>query len=719
MILPFRRSAAVGLTLLGATALALPVAAQPRLPPIGLSAYGMPGLIDMPTAAVAPDGTLAFTVQAMNGTWRNTFIFQALPRVTVAFRYSGARVMGGPSPTLHDRSFDLHWRVFDEGQYTPAVAVGLRDFLGTGLYSGEYVVATRTFSPRLRASIGIGWGRLASHGGFTNPLVVLGERFRTRPGGFGGPGGQVEFGRFFRGPAAVFGGVEYQATDRLTVMAEYSSDAYTREVTQGGLRWRTPLNLGFRYQWGPSTTLSGYVLNGASVGVAASFALTPAAAPQGGVRVTPPPPVRLRPQAHAGGAFTAATAGPGAGAGLQGTLGPAMQAEGLRLDGLDLQPGRAVVRFTNHRHEVLARALGRTARILTQTLPDDVEEIVLIPMNGGVAGSAVVIRRSDLERYEHDPDGAALLLARTRFEDAVGFAGVGRMWQPLGPNRQRLEWSIGPYIRTSYFDPTSPIRADIGLRATARLNLAENLSATLSVTQRAWGNIEGSLTGPCTTCGTRFRTGVRTDARLYSSDRPQVEQFTLDYTLRPARNLYGRVTLGWMERMYAGISAELLWSPPDSRLALGIELNHVAQRNPRALLGVAGARITTGHVSAYYDFGGGFLGQVDVGQYLAGDRGASVRLERVFANGIRVGAFATLTDMPFAVFGEGSFDKGITLTIPLTAFTGAPARGGFSTSLQSLTRDGGARLSVPGRLYPTVQESRAGALRRGWGAVLQ
>lgn len=709
------RHALLGLAMAALTA-AQPAAAQPRLPQAGLSAYGMPGLIDMPTATALPDGTLAFTGQVMPGTWRGTFAFQALPRVTVSFRYAAARIGFGAGGVNHDRSFDLHWLVMEQGEYLPAVAVGLRDFIGTGIYSSEYIVATRTFSPRLRASLGIGWGRMATHGSFTNPLAVISDRFRTRPGGFTGTGGQVEFGRFFRGPAALFAGVEYQATDRLTVMAEYSSDAYVLETGQG-MRYRTPLNLGFRYQWSDATTVSGYMVHGSNIGIAASFALNPARPSSGPVRITAPAPVRLRPAPPTGGDYSTAWAEGRAamGARLQTALAPAMEAEGLRLDGIELEPQRAVVRFTNQRHEVLPRALGRTARVLTYGLPESVEEIVLIPMHNGVPGAAVVMQRSDLERLQYDPDGSAQLLASTRFADPLGFAGVGRAWQPLPAGRQRFQWSVGPYLDLSYFDPTSPVRADFGLRAHLRYAFAENLSVNAVLSQRLFGNIDGGVT----TAGTPGYPQVRTHAALYSSSGPVVDRLTLDYTMRPARNLYARLTLGWMERMYAGVSAEVLWSPADSRLALGAELNYVAQRDPDAILGVNDLRRVTGHVSAYYDFGHGFLGQVDVGQYLAGDIGATVRLERAFANGIRVGAFATLTDMPFAVFGEGSFDKGITITIPATALTGRPSTTTFGTTIRSLTRDGGAMLSVPGRLYPTIQDSRAQTLRLGWGAVLQ
>lgn len=710
-----------GAALAATAGLSAPAQSQTSFPRYALSNYGMPGGIDMPTATLLPDGTLAVSLQAMPGTQRVTLAFQALPRLTVSFRYAALSHRGflathGQS-VLHDRSFDVHWLVMEEGRYMPAVAVGLRDFIGTGAYSSEYVVATRHFGPRLRASLGMGWGRLASHGGFSNPLGALSPGFRTRPGGFTGEGGRFEVDRFFRGPAALFAGVEYQATDRLTLLAEYSSDAYSQERDR--IRHRTPVNLGFRYRIGHASSVSGYLMHGSTVGIAASFAMNPAEPSHGGVRVAAPLPVRLRPAPPAGGAFATDWAqAPGLGAQLQAGITPALAQEGIRVEGVEVEARRVVLRVTNQRHEALPRALGRTARVLSHALPPSVEEIVIIPMHGGVAGTAVTLRRSDLERAEHDPDGSARLWAGARFADPLGFPGVNRAWQPLAEGRRRLEWSLGPYLQTSYFDPSAPVRADVGLEARVRYNFAENLSANLSLTQRIWGNIGDGPVDSGTVAGTRFHQ-VRTNQGLYSNDRPTVQRLTLDYTLRPAQDLYGRVTVGWLERMYAGVSAELLWSRPDSRLALGVELNSVAQRDPNSLLGLNSLRLNTGHVSAYYDFGNGFHGQLDVGRYLAGDTGATLRFERVFANGLRVGAYATVTDMPFSVFGEGSFDKGIILTIPLTALVGTPSTASYSNTLRSITRDGGAMLSVQGRLYPTIQSSRSQALRRGWGAVLQ
>jgi len=688
----------------------------------GLSTYGMPGLIDMPTATVMADGTLALTLSAMRPAHRATLAFQPLPRVTVSFRYGGARDLmwrqRHGSPFLYDRSFDLHVLLFREGRYMPAVAVGLRDFIGTGLYSSEYVVVSRTLSPRVRASMGMGWGRLASHGGFANPLGALHPGFRTRPRGTSGLGGMLEFRRFFRGQAALFGGVEFQATDRLTLVAEYSSDAYVRE--QPFVPHRVPVNLSLRYRHSPGTTLSAYVLHGSTVGVAAAFALNPAQPAAGPVRIAAPVPIGQRAAPPAAGYDTSWTAGIAeAGAEITRTLSEPLAEEGIRLDRVELEARRVVLQITNQRHETLPRAIGRTARILSRTMPGSVEEFVIIPNHGSTLGAAVVLRRSDLERAEADPDGSDRLLASARFADPVGMPGVGRAWQTRPESLQPFEWAIGPYVDTSLFDPHSPVRADIGLQAILRLNLAQNLSINATISQRLAGNIDGGSLGPDTVTGTRFTPRVRTISLLYSTNRPTVERLTADYTVRPMENVYGRLTVGWLERMYAGASAELLWSPADSRLALGVEVNSVAQRDHRTVLGLNPLRITTGHASAYYSFGRGFRGQLDVGRYLAGDVGATLTLARTFANGLTVGAYATLTDMPTAVFGEGSFDKGIFVNIPMAVLLGQPSIGAAAINLQPINRDGGARLRVPGRLYPTIQESRAQALRQGWGAILQ
>ena len=122
-------------------------------------------------------------------------------------------------------------------------------------------------------------------------------------------------------------------------------------------------------------------------------------------------------------------------------------------------------------------------------------------------------------------------------------------------------------------------------------------------------------------------------------------------------------------------------------------------------------------MSAYYEFGDGFVGQLDVGRYLAGDVGATLSVDRIFANGWSVGAFATVTDVSAEDFGEGSFDKGVRFSIPLNWAIGNQSQRAFGTTLRPATGDGGARLNVDGRLYESIREFHSGALDSEWGRV--
>jgi hypothetical protein len=122
-----------------------------------------------------------------------------------------------------------------------------------------------------------------------------------------------------------------------------------------------------------------------------------------------------------------------------------------------------------------------------------------------------------------------------------------------------------------------------------------------------------------------------------------------------------------------------------------------------------------GLVSAYYEIGQGFTAQLDVGKYLAGDVGATLSLEREFGNGWRVGAFATKTNVSASDFGSGSFDKGITVVVPMNWILGKPSPTTTSITLRPFLRDGGARLDVDGRLYETVRGYQAGAINDQFG----
>ena len=88
--------------------------------------FGLPGIIDLPTARRFPDGELVVTQQLHKSLARSGISFQALPRVGVSFRYTGHGINGGEAygRVNHDRSFDAHISVMDEGTYLPPYLSG-------------------------------------------------------------------------------------------------------------------------------------------------------------------------------------------------------------------------------------------------------------------------------------------------------------------------------------------------------------------------------------------------------------------------------------------------------------------------------------------------------------------------------------------------------------------------------------------------------------------
>ena len=101
------------------------------------------------------------------------------------------------------------------------MTIGLQDFVGTGIYSGEYLVASKNMSDVLQTTVGLGWGRLGS-----SNLIKRSERKTDSYG----KGGEFNLNQFFTGDIGLFAGVEVKnSIKNLILKAEISSDNYKRD----------------------------------------------------------------------------------------------------------------------------------------------------------------------------------------------------------------------------------------------------------------------------------------------------------------------------------------------------------------------------------------------------------------------------------------------------------------------------------------------------------
>lgn len=807
-----------------ATASAPVRAEEPFYPqPPTRNLFGMTGLIDLPTADMQPDAEIGVTAGYFGSTLRNTVSFQFFPWLEAAFRYTSISNFARRED-LFDRSFDIKLRVVEESERWPAIAVGFQDFLGTGVYSGEYVVATKGIDAgemgEFRLTGGAGWGRFAGENTVNNPLCTVpdSDRFCNRDRS-ARTGGDVNFGRFFGGPElGFFGGLEWLTPiEGLTATVEYSSDDYRLEERDSGFQQDAQVNFGLEYQPFSGVEVGAYYMYGSEVGLRVTLSGNPFR-PLSDVDLEPgPQPLKPREGADRGvlrnafGAIASVFDGepptttltdprlrdvalherlgsvrwaeaivteragevcpydlaraidaelglidvvtfsrPGDGVLCTVALRPAgedavrltartyadypvgwyddpaerasiaerlaeeLDPEGIDLFGIEIAPTRVQVYIENGRFRETPRALGRTARALSRVMPPSVETFEITPVERSLPVSTIILQRSSLEDQVEQPDAA-----RRTWTTAVVTDAEPVDWDEVIVDEDlfpRFSWSIEPALPVSLFDPDEPARFDLSVIAGASVEFLPGLSVSGTVTKRLLGELD-DITRPANSTLPH----VRSDFALYLREGdPALARLTGDYLTKLTDDVYGRVSVGMLERMFGGVSGEVLWKPATRDWGLGVELNYVKQRTFESRFSFQDYEVATGHASLYMDTDFYDLSfQVDAGRYLAGDWGGTFSVKRRFDNGWEVGAFATLTDVPFDEFGEGSFDKGIYLTIPFNWVLPYESRSQFSTVIRPLTRDGGQRLSVSNRLYGVVQDHDQGGYHGTWSSFWQ
>ena len=193
--------------------------------------YGIVGLIHTPTARSYDEGVHGITLY--DGTPNQTVTLSANPFDWMEASFFYTNVDGRPycyeefdvvcQQDFKDKGFNIKLRLKEQGKF-PAIAVGLQDFAGTGIYSSEYIVGSYGIN-RTDFHFGIGYGLLnGSDLSFKNPLTYISNQFNDRPSETQGLGGSFQPSRYFSGEtASPFFGVSHAVRDKLILKLEYDS----------------------------------------------------------------------------------------------------------------------------------------------------------------------------------------------------------------------------------------------------------------------------------------------------------------------------------------------------------------------------------------------------------------------------------------------------------------------------------------------------------------
>ncbi|MHA1127731.1 MAG: YjbH domain-containing protein, partial [Alphaproteobacteria bacterium] len=659
------------------------IAGSAAADPASFALNGASGLIDMPTAQMLPDGETAWTFSSSETAYSGTLTFQMLPNFETSVHFTTINEWNGGA--LNDQSLDIKYQIFAESGNMPSLAIGFRDFLSNGALSSEYIVASKDVGHGLTVSGGLGWGRLGSN----NPVLALGTR--PAPSGTG-----VDFDHFFQGDAALFAGVEWDTPVKgLSFKAEYSSDAYTGEQDFGSFAPTSPFNFGVEYEAIRGISIGGYYNYGTDFGIRLTLSGNsrhPVVSPDLGLG-----PVPVSPRLIGSNRDSTWTQSELARNVIVNALAPVLAAEGMVIEEAKIAGNTIDLYVTNNNMPQTTKAIGRIARTLSVALPHSVDVFRITPVSNGVATTTVEIKRSDLEAQVERPNAGPESWRTTRFTDAPNSLGEGAWQREIDPN---FTWALTPdfTISTSGTDGATDI--DILLRANAQYRFSRGFAVNGGISQEV-------LT---------TRSGADTSAFAVASNGPRLDRLTADYIFKLNPSTYARVSAGYLEPRFGGVTTEVLWMPTNQNWGLGAEVSAVQQRADNDFFGFADYQTVTGHGSVYWDTGfHGLEAQVDVGRYLAGDIGSTISLSRRFDNGWEVSGFVTVTDMPFADFGNGNFAKGISVNIPLRWTLPMETRSSTGVSLGT-DGFGGARLGGSGLLYPTIRDYDVVDFNETWGA---
>lgn len=643
--------------------------------------YGVNGIFDVPTARMDAEGTLTATLSGQEIADIYTVSYQVTPWAEAAFRYSifNPRRLEQSGDEQKDRSFEAKVRLFSETRTRPEVSVGARDLLGTGIWSGEYLVASKRWGG-LDLTLGFGWGRLAQRSALANPLAEIGlasggERTRTVEGG------DFALSNYFSGDdVGLFGGFTYALPWRFKLLGEYNTDRYDRERSFGTVGDTSPFSVGL--EWEPLDDVSVAVSwqHGDQLGLRISSKLDTAVAP-----------LRKRPNGFgAGGMPPIGHRRLASDVGWYARLVSDAENSGVLIRSAnDVTEDTLAVVYTNQAFQLEADAIRRVLNLVELYAPSRFRRVIAVSEQAEIRSHAVHYVRNGRAKWAR-PLELPVEAHAVRILPPLEVQSPAYETNFRFPNFSN---SLSLGTRTYLFDPDRPFRYQIYARVSSDVDFGRGWGLTGSWIQNIANDFDG-ITRKSDSLLPRVRSDISTYLREGESG---VDRLVLTKRGSLSPSLHYQAFAGILEEMYGGVGVEALYKPFGSSVAFGANVIYAQQRDFDRSLRFRDFETITGHMSAYwatpfYDFDV----KLHAGRYLARDWGVTLEIQKELPNGWSVGVFASQTDVSAAEFGEGSFDKGLTLRIPLNMFTRTNTRSSYGTIIRPLQRDGGQRIEAWG-----------------------
>jgi membrane-associated phospholipid phosphatase len=663
--------------------------------------HGQSGYINMPSAVIENDSVLSVGYgydRPYGSLWVTSTL---LPFLQVTGRYvsingipgftNEAGQYGSGYGRYKDKVVDGKLQLVKESTWLPWLAFGATDLLGTELFKGKYVVATKTFGRARNIEASIGYGD-------------------KRPDG-------------------VFGGVRWASltVPGLAVVAEYDANDYTQDFradqTAAGQR-RRGAAVGLEYRWG---WLGAQIARHRDHFSANAYVSIPFSEREFLPKLLEPAAFD---SAKAPARVSAAEWQKDARHGAQ--LVQELAKQNFRNIRVEFENGTLKLTLTNNRISNLGRAVGRASRTALAFAPQGTRAIHVtytrleqpiatyeffdLPrltdyLTGLVDRDAFL--QTVLVRYstpaDQLPDDRQGLLAAVRDEGAglgMRLNQDGDMVQLRSEDREANRFRIAPRASFFFNDPSGALRYELAAVANYDKRLGEGLYFNSAFKLNVLENVSD-----VTQRSNSVLPHVRTDVAEYKrGGRFKLNRALLNKYMTLDERLYARFSGGFYEEMYRGVGGQMLYLPKDTRWAADLTIDALEQRGFKGLFDKRDYRTVTALGALHYRLPYDVTVTARAGRFLARDEGVRLEFKRRLRSGVEIGAWYTKTNgrdiTSPGTPSEPYNDKGVFLSVPLNIMLLSDTQATAGFGISPWTRDVGQMVASPGDLYELMEDAR-------------
>ena len=599
--------------------------------------HGVIGLINMPTARFYDEQSHGLTIY--DGTPDQKITLSSSPYDWLEASLFYTNIQGLPYPGYEyqdykDKGFNVKLRLKEQGNF-PAVAIGVMDIAGTGLYSSEYIITSYGIN-NIDMHFGLGWGTLnGSKDTIKNPLGYISDNFKNRPTETEGQGGQFQPSRYFSGQtASPFYGVSYALNDRTLFKIE--KDTTLTTDTLDYKKAKSNYSVGIDYALNENFVVGFSVERGSTASLKFIYKNSPKTSYQKYKYQNQEQNINNEDQ-------------------YQNLI------TNLERNGIGVNK---VIETAN--------SIGLELTQFTHSNLQVVEEI--IKQAGKDSGIEKDIKKN-LKIVNLD--------AITEFDDS--FEDNSNLIYER-EKKSQFNTKTGLKFRPFIASREEFFKGALLLENDSEYIILDNLMLNVNLKYSLADNFDDLRYPPLNT----FPAQVRSDIKQYLKNMDEgilIGRAQIDYFISPHKDHHLMFTGGILEDMFSGFGFEYLYFKNDTNYSVGFELFNAKKRDYDWGFGTLDYQNVTGHLNLHYRNYGliPFDMKLSYGEYLAGDVGTTIELSRSYDNGMVFGVFASNTDVSEEQFGEGSFDKGIFFNIPIYGNL-------INYTWRPLTKDPGAKL---------------------------